>query len=66
MTLANSKLVPAAFWIGFLALGFATSVGGPAKRHTDLAHRPAKTAAVPVDVAQSEKPTQEIRSVARD
>jgi hypothetical protein len=27
----ESKLMPLVFWVGFLALGFVTSYGGPAK-----------------------------------
>jgi hypothetical protein len=33
MTLSRSTIVPLAFWFGFLALGFVSSVGGPAKPH---------------------------------
>jgi hypothetical protein len=54
MPLANSKIVPAAFWIGFLALGFLTSLGGPDK------HRPMnvdKASAAKKDfVAETERP----------
>jgi hypothetical protein len=57
MPLANSKIIPAVFWVGFLALGFATSIGGPAK-HRDHVARPAKTSLAPKElVAQTEKPT---------
>ena len=31
MALDKSKFIPTAFWVGFLALGFVTSVGGPNK-----------------------------------
>ncbi len=31
--ISQSNYVPFAFWIGFLALGFVTSFGGPAKTH---------------------------------
>ncbi len=31
MLLAKSKIVPAVFWIGFLALGFVTSFASPDK-----------------------------------
>jgi hypothetical protein len=31
MALDKSKIIPTAFWVGFLALGFVTSVGGPNK-----------------------------------
>jgi hypothetical protein len=48
MALDNSKIVPAAFWLAFLALGFATSIGGPDKRH---ARAPKATM-----VAETEKP----------
>ncbi|WP_424363116.1 hypothetical protein [Methylocystis parvus] len=30
---SQSSFVPLAFWVGFLALGFVTSFGGPAKTH---------------------------------
>lgn len=63
MSLSNSKIVPAAFWVGFLALGFATSLSGsskltgPSKHRVEAAARPAKTG---VDrqaiIAQTEKP----------
>ncbi len=58
MALDKSKLIPAAFWVGFLALGFATSLGGPNKhRVIDQAMaRPARTAVAPV-VAQTEPAT---------
>lgn len=57
MSLANSKIVPAAFWVGFLALGFVTSLGGPGKHRVDHAARPAKTSVeAQAMVAQTEKP----------
>jgi hypothetical protein len=57
MSLSNSKIVPAAFWVGFLALGFVTSLGGPGKHRVDHAARPANTAAAAqAIVAQTEKP----------
>lgn len=31
MSFSNSRIIPAAFWVGFLALGFATNLGGPSK-----------------------------------
>lgn len=31
MAINTSKIVPTAFWIGLLALGFVTNVGGPGK-----------------------------------
>lgn len=31
MALAHSKLVPAAFWVGFVVLGLFTSLGSPHK-----------------------------------
>jgi hypothetical protein len=30
---SNSKFIPILFWIGFLALGFFTSVAAPTTRH---------------------------------
>jgi hypothetical protein len=30
---SNSKFIPIFFWIGFLALGFFTSVAAPTKTH---------------------------------
>lgn len=57
MSLANSKIVPAAFWVGFLALGFVTSLGGPGKHHVEHVAQPAKTSAAAKSmVAQTEKP----------
>lgn len=35
MALTHSKIVPAAFWVGFLALGFATSFGGPPRHRVE-------------------------------
>lgn len=44
MSLASSKFVPAAFWVGFLALGFITSFSGPDRHRVVHAARPtAKT-----------------------
>ncbi len=37
MTLTDSKLAPVAFWLGFLALGFVTSIGGPDKHRLPTA-----------------------------
>ena len=48
----NSKIVPVAFWVGFVALGVITSLGGPARPRADLAMR-AQNASV---VAQTERP----------
>jgi hypothetical protein len=31
--LSNSNFIPILFWIGFLALGFFTSVAAPTKTH---------------------------------
>jgi hypothetical protein len=45
MALTNSKIVPTAFWIGFLALGFATSFGGPDKHRGERMARSANPAA---------------------
>jgi hypothetical protein len=57
MSLSNSKIVPAAFWVGFLALGFVTSLGGPGKHRVEHAGRPAGIAAAAQSiVAQTEKP----------
>jgi hypothetical protein len=33
MMSSNSKFIPILFWIGFLALGFFTSVAAPTKTH---------------------------------
>ncbi len=58
MPLANSKIIPAVFWVGFLALGFVTSLEGP-KRRVQHAVRPASAATAPVAlVAQGEKPVE--------
>lgn len=55
MALEKSKWIPTAFWVGFLALGFVTSVGGPSKRRVigQAAAPTARTAATPM-VAQTE------------
>lgn len=36
MALNTSKIVPTAFWIGLLALGFVTNVIDPGKEHALL------------------------------
>jgi hypothetical protein len=59
MALDKSKLIPTAFWVGFLALGFVTSVGGPNRhRVVDQAMaRPTRTAILPdAVVAETEPP----------
>jgi hypothetical protein len=57
MLLEKSKVVPTAFWIGFLALGFATNVAAPGKHRVEHASRASKAVAVSESViAQSEKP----------
>ncbi|WP_442753367.1 hypothetical protein ACNHKD_10145 [Methylocystis sp. JAN1] len=57
MSLSNSKIVPAAFWVGFLALGFATSLGGPDKHRVEHIARPAKMpVATQSVIAETEKP----------
>lgn len=55
MALDKSKLIPTAFWVGFLALGFVTSVGGPNKHRVvdQAAARPARVTVTPM-VAQTE------------
>lgn len=40
MTLAKSKIAPAVFWIGFLALGFVSSFAEPGKERKS--HIPGK------------------------
>ncbi len=68
MSLANSKIVPAAVWVGFLALGFVTSLGGPNKSQTHVL-RPVKApAAIEAVVAQTERPAAATKGVraARD
>lgn len=67
MSLGKSKIVPTAFWVGFLALGFVTSIGGPAKRHAEHATRPAKAPSNSDAVlAQSEKPGKAYTKAAQD
>lgn len=68
MSLEKSKIVPTAFWVGFLALGFVTSLGGPAKHRADHASRPAATARGPeAVVAQTERPARlEAKAAAQD
>jgi hypothetical protein len=59
MALDKSKIIPTAFWVGFLALGFVTSVGGPNK-HRVVDQAAARQIRHPVAsdavVAQSEAP----------
>ncbi len=54
MALEKSKIVPAAFWVGFLALGFVTSL--------DARHRPQHgvrgAVARETVLAQTRKPAQ--------
>ena len=60
MWLDKSKVVPAAFWIGFLALGFVTSFGGPDKHRVidQVATWSIRTAAASRTVlAQTESPS---------
>lgn len=65
MSLEKSKIVPTAFWVGFLALGFVTSLGGPAKQRIDHASRAGK--ATEAVVAQSEKPARiVVKAAAQD
>lgn len=65
MSLEKSKVVPAAFWVGFLALGFATSIGSPAKHRAVHALQPARNAEALV--AQSEKPVKPgVKAAAQD
>ncbi len=68
MSLEKSKIVPTAFWVGFLALGFVTSLGGPAKHRAEHGSRIGTSVRVPeAVVAQTEKPAQlEIKAAARD
>ncbi len=64
MSFKKSKLVPTAFWVGFLALGFVTSLGGPAKHRPEHAARPARSEQI---LAQSEKPIKlGVRAAAQD
>ncbi len=59
MSLEKSKIVPTAFWIGFLALGFATNAAAPGKHRIEHASRASKAVAVSGSViAQSEKPSR--------
>jgi hypothetical protein len=63
MTLEKSKIIPAAFWVGFLALGFVTSVGGPNKHRVidQAATWSARTVAAPhALLAQAEPPNASI------
>lgn len=68
MSLEKSKIVPTAFWVGFLALGFVTSLGGPAKHRPNHAPRPTAAAPIPeAVVAQSERPARlEAKPAAQD
>ncbi|MGJ0392337.1 MAG: hypothetical protein ACR650_06195 [Methylocystis sp.] len=59
MLLSKSKIVPAAFWVGFLALGFVTSFAGPDKRCTaNCAARGKSAIAEKAVVAKTEKITK--------
>jgi hypothetical protein len=58
MTFTNSKMVPVAFWIGFLALGFATSLGGPDRRHADRSMHGAKAVKMNQALAAAPRPDQ--------
>jgi hypothetical protein len=58
MSLTNSKIIPTAFWIGFLALGFATSFGGPDKHRGVRVTPPANPAASPALAAEAIKKTE--------
>lgn len=55
MALDKAKLIPTAFWVGFLALGFVTSVGGRNKHRVidQAAATPARVTITPM-VAQTE------------
>jgi hypothetical protein len=54
MALSRTKIVPAAFWVGFLALGFATNVGGPGKHRVEHVTGPKADTAKEL-LAQSDK-----------
>jgi hypothetical protein len=55
MAFANSKLVPAAFWIGFLLLGFITSFSGPDRRAARGLGPAKEGAAAPLHVMHTAK-----------
>ncbi len=55
MSIEKSKLAPTAFWVGFLALGFAASLGSPAKHRASDSGQPIIEAQV---LAQTEKPVR--------
>jgi hypothetical protein len=58
MALSHTKIIPAAFWVGFLALGFATSVASPNKHRAEHVARPAKASVAAQDlIAQTAKAT---------
>lgn len=60
----KSKLIPVVFWVGFLALGFVTSVGGPNKhRVIDQAMAGNANRRVAPVVAQTEPPATAILPV---
>jgi hypothetical protein len=58
MALTNSKIIPTAFWIGFLALGFATSFGGPDKHRGVRVTQPANPAASRALAAETVRKTE--------
>jgi hypothetical protein len=58
MSLSNSKIVPAAFWVGFLALGFIISLGGPNRRHAESVTQPSNPIAAQAIDAEIVKKTE--------
>ncbi len=63
MALTHSQIVPAAFWVGFLVLGLATSSHGTDKRHSAHATRALKAAkASPATAVIAETTEQEAPS----
>jgi hypothetical protein len=65
MALSHTKIVPAAFWVGFLALGFATSVGGPNKHRVEHVTGPKADAAKEL-VAQTDKRAAAVRAISTE
>jgi hypothetical protein len=55
MFLSNSKIIPAAFWVGFLALGFVTSLVSPNKHRAERLAQPANPVVEKSLVAESVK-----------
>lgn len=70
MSLEKSQIVPTAFWVGFLALGFVTSLGSADRHRAEQSSRPAKVGALhKAYVAQTNEPVAakiDVKTAAQD